>query len=290
MSNEVTVFANCQNILGEGPVWSVSQQSLYWVDIKASSLYRQSLDGKQHRLSFDKRPSALGLCDDGQLIIAFEDGIFFVDPQTGQRQLHVQLEANLANNRSNDGKVGPDGCFWVGTMDDKEQEASGSLYVIGSKQTSQKLLQDISISNTLAWDKHRKRFYFADSKEQVIWSFEYTENHPMIRKKQIFVSLKGSTFYPDGSTIDAQGNLWNAQWDGSRVVCYDPQGNILQIITLPISRPTSCCFGGPDLRTLFITTASVGLSAQQLQQEPLAGSVLQVRLPVSGNPAFIYQT
>ena len=111
-------------------------------------------------------------------------------------------------------------------MDDNEEQASGCLYTIDSKQSSQTLLQDIAISNTLAWDQNRKRFYFADSKEQLIWSFEYTENHPKIRKKQIFVSLKGSSFYPDGSTIDRQGNLWNAQWDGSRVVCYDPQGRM----------------------------------------------------------------
>ena len=272
----VSVFANANAILGEGPVWSVGKQTLYWVDIKGKDVYSKGIaDASFHKTTFDKRPSALGESKNG-LVIAFEDGLFHV--LDGQREPFCQLDEG-PENRTNDGKVAPDGSFWVGTMDDYERNKTGALYRISSDCVITKLLEGIGISNTLAWDLERNLFYFADSMEQVIWSFRYDKKQHSLTDKQQFVSLRGTRIYPDGSAIDAHGFLWNAQWDGSRVVRYSPSGDIDRIIDLPVSRPTSCCFGGPDMKTLFITSASIGIHPDE---QPLAGSVFSIKVDVPG--------
>ena len=272
-------FSMPQNILGEGPLWDAESQALWWVDIHGKTIFRQAWNQSQAEShSFEKRPTALGFSNDKQLIIAFEDGIFRWSPSTQRTPLKMLNER--ASNRTNDGKVGPDGQFWFGTMDDEEQLDSGALY---SLSTSGQLTQHqahIGISNTFAWSPDGQWFYFADSKAQRIYQYPVTSSG--LGTAEIFVDLQGTSIYPDGSCIDSEGCLWNAQWDGHRVVRYAPDGSILQIVSLPVQRPTSCCFGGPEGSHLFVTTASVGLTESDMAAQPLAGKVLVIETNATG--------
>ena len=253
----VDIFDNSRCILGEGPIWDSTRQELRWVDIKARKIYAKTLDGG--RTSFlitPKMPSALGLCDSGSIIVAHQDEIILLEsPEKilapiGERE----------HNRSNDGKIGPDGRFWFGTMDDNEELDSGCLYSWHPDTGLKCHLRGINISNTFVWSPDARYMYFADSKLQLIWRFTFNIQTSSISKKpDVFVSLKGTQFYPDGSAMDAAGYLWNAQWGGSRVVRYSPEGREDFVVDLPVSQPTSCCFGGENLEYLFVTSASVGV-------------------------------
>ena len=275
----MTAFSTQRNILGEGPMWDEKGNALWWVDIHGKKLFRQEWGKSEAEVfTFDKRPTAFGRIDEQSLIIAFEDGIFRGAP--GSERLLISATEERPHNRSNDGKMGPDGCFWFGTMDDEEQLDSGALYSLSAEGHLKKHQENIGISNTFAWSPDSKFFYFADSKAQQIYRFPFSSAG--LGPREVFVDLQGTSIYPDGSCMDSEGCLWNAQWDGHRVVRYSPSGEIIQVISLPVQRPTSCCFGGPEGRHLFITSASVGLSEEELLSQPLAGRVLVIETNTTG--------
>ena len=276
------IFDSTNCILGEGPLWV--HDRLFWVDIKDYSiLCKENAQTAATRWKFDSRPTALGKVqnDSNLIIVAFEDGVYFFDILSGKRSLLKRYEIP-STDRSNDGSVAPDGSFWIGTMDDDEKEKSGCLLRFGG-ESFDILLRDIGISNTIVWSPDNRYFYFADSMEQTIWKFEM-DNNGSISNQTEFVSLKGSHFYPDGSAIDAQGYVWNAQWGGSRVVRYSPKGAIDTIISLPVSQPTCCAFGGLECDTLFVTSASIGV------EEELAGNTFILQGVPRGFPenSFVY--
>ena len=277
----MTAFSRVRNILGEGPLWDAATQSLWWVDIHGKQILRQAWGSNRAEVyQLEQRPTALGQIDHERLMVAFEDGIFNWSPNRA-RELITQV-AERPQNRSNDGKMGPDGRFWFGTMDDEERIDSGALYSIGVDQELTMHQDKIGISNTFAWSPDGRFFYFADSKAQLIYRYPFSTAG--LGKPEIFVDLRGTEFYPDGSCMDAEGCLWNAQWDGHRVVRYAPSGQVMDMISLPVQRPTSCCFGGPEGQHLFITSASVGLSEADLAEQPLAGHVLCIKTNTEGMP------
>ena len=257
------VFDSTKCILGEGPLWI--QDRLYWVDIKDYTLHSKRLDEmSSQKWKFSSRPTALGkVKGKTDIIIAFEDGVYLFDVVSGKRSLLDNLTIP-STDRSNDGAVGPDGSFWIGTMDDREKEKSGCLLRYDGN-TFDVLLKDIGISNTVVWSPDHRYFYFADSMEQVIWKFEMNSNGSISNQTE-FVSLKGTHCYPDGSAVDSEGYLWNAQWGGSRIVRYSPSGTVDTIVHVPVSQPTCYAFGGKDYDNLFVTSASIGVD------EELAGN------------------
>ena len=173
-------------------------------------------------------------------------------------------------------------------MDDNETEISGALYSWDGESFN-RVLEGIGISNTLAWSPCGRYFYFADSKEQTIWRFDFDQDAGVLTNRRIFVSLKGTDIYPDGSAVDSDGFLWNAQWDGWRVVRYAPDGTVNKIVALPVQRPTSCIFGGKKKNKLLITSAHIGLSPKERSQQPHAGDVLVIETDVVGKDGVIFQ-
>lgn len=268
---DIQVFDDVHCVLGECPIWI--QEKLFWVDIKSSKIFQKGLqDAKASFWMYEDRPSALGLIAgmEDKIIVAFEKGIYHVDCISGERILIKELNGR-PKNRSNDGAIGPDGAFWLGTMDDDEREQTGELLCFdGQNLIVHK--RDIGVSNTFVWSPDGRFFYFADSQKQVIWRFSFDADG-CLSDQQEFVSLKGTNIYPDGSAIDIEGYLWNAQWDGGRIVRYSPTGSVDKIIQLPVSRPTCCAFGGINRDILFVTSASIGVS---IQDEPLAGRTLMI--------------
>ena len=271
--------------LGEVPVWDVAEQALYWVDIEGRRLRRfDHTSGKVDEWIFPERICSFALRERGGLICALASGLIFFDPATGRIDCIARPEAHIPRNRFNEGKCDRQGRFWVGTMDDRLSEHTGALYRVDVDLTITQVETGIGISNSLAWSPDEKTFYFADTMDSAIHAYDFDRDTGAISRKRLFASTKGSAAAPDGSTIDAEGFLWNAQWDGWRLVRYAPDGKVDRIVDLPVQKPTSCMFGGPDLKTLYVTTAIWDLEGEALSRQPLAGSLLAIDVEVPGLP------
>lgn len=267
--------------LAEGPFWSKAEQALYWVDIPACQVWRweQASNVYQH-WTLPKKVSSVFTTHSDRLLVTMSDGVAYLDKKSGDLEYLCLIDEDLEGNRCNDAKCDPEGILWVGTMEDAEENVTGRLWRVFPDGTKQLMLDDLGISNTFAWDLTRSRMYFGDSMKGEVYAFPYP-NFSDVRPDGVFFSTpEGSG--PDGSTIDSEGCLWNAQWDGSRVVRYSPEGEILQVIELPFAKPTSCVFGGVEGKTLFITSASVNTSDEVLATQPLAGHVIALEMEVSG--------
>ena len=276
--------------LAEGPFWSQSEQALYWVDIPACQVWRwhQESNECQH-WTLPKKVSAVFTTQSDRLLVALADSVAYLDKATGELEYLCDLDTDIPGNRSNDAKCDPNGVLWLGTMDDAEEIASGRLWKITAEGKKTLMLEGVGIANTLAWDESRGRFYFGDSMTRKVHAFPYPEFYDVRNQKAFFEVKEG--IGADGSCIDAEGCIWNANWNGSRIVRYNPDGEVLQTIELPLSKPTSCVFGGPDGNTLFITSASVATSDSELVEKPLSGHVIAIdlkeamSLDVTGEPS-----
>lgn len=280
--SELNLVVNQKNILGESPLWSSFNNGIYWVDIKSKKLFFYSSFSGLESWQFNKMPSAISECVDKNLVIALEDEVIKFDPVNGKKLHITDLDKDRPGNRSNDGKADEYGNLWIGTMQNDPVQKSGRLWKINAAGQKTQILDGIGISNTLAWDTELKRFYFADSMDGVIYKFPINEDESL-GAQEIFVKSETEHWVPDGSTIDAEGYLWNAQWDGSRVVRYAPDGQIDCILQVPVKRPTSCTFGGPDMTTLYITSAATHCS-----DDTLGGALFSIETSVQGLTANLY--
>lgn len=283
--SDIRLLVDARNTLGEVPVWDVAEQALYWVDIERCRLHRRDhASGALRTWDFPERIGSFALREQGGLICAFETGFAFFDPVTGAIDWIAKPEAMIARNRFNDGKCDRSGRFWAGTMDDRLSEHTGSLYRLDPDLSVHRMDGAIGISNSLAWSPDERSFYFADTLDGLIYAYDYDARSGGIANRRVFASTAEQPGSPDGSTIDADGYLWNAQWGGSRIVRYAPDGSIDRIVMLPVQYPTSCMFGGPELATLFVTSAVWDLSREALEAQPWAGGVLAFEPGVQGLP------
>jgi sugar lactone lactonase YvrE len=268
-------------VLGEGPIWDEAGQRLYFVDIEGCALLWRDADGASGRLAIDGRLCAVAPRAIGGLIAATPRGIETLDPDTGTRALLFALEPDRPGNRPNDGKCDPQGRFWVGTMDDTEQDVSGALHRVSATGPEQ-VLGDIGIANGLGWSPDGRLMYFTDSMRSTIWRFAFEPTTGALSARSVFRAVPEAEGWPDGLCVDAEGFVWSAHWDGARVTRYAPDGTIDCVIALPVPRVTSCCFGGAELDTLFITTARIGLDDEALAQAPLSGGLFALKPGVRG--------
>lgn len=269
---------HCQNVLGESPLWDPARKTLFWVDIDLGLLYEyqpNSFGLKAHPIG--QKSGCIALTGTDQLLLATEYGFAFYIPGDLAPDNFLDVIPEGQGIMFNDGKVSPEHEFWVGS---KGPRGSSKLYRLSDDLKCSVLLDDISISNGIGWSLDGRFFFHTDSLDRAI--YRYTLNGKEFSNKKIFYTPPAGT--PDGLTIDAEGNLWVAIWDGGRVVRLSPEGDELAQILLPVSRPTSVTFGGELLRTLFITSASVDLPSNQLAAEPYAGSLFTIDLPVTGLP------
>jgi len=272
---EVSVLADRRCELGEGVLWHEGRQELFWFDILQKTMMACDAEGKNFRTyALSKMASAAAVIDKMRLMVAFEDGLEIFDLEGETFSPYLPLERDNLLTRSNDGRCDPWGRFWLGTMGKNAEDGAGAIYMI--ERGKVKTLQTkISIPNSIAFSPDRKRAYFADSKEQEIFFFDLDPISGEVGRVHSFVSLKGSEISPDGSVVDENGCLWNAQWDGERVVCYAPNGTISQIVPLPVQRPTCPAFGGQDRKTLFVTSAYEGLGSDHAAENGMTLKLLQ---------------
>jgi len=282
---EVRIGAKAANILGEVPLWDVATQTLWWTDIEGRLLQR--LDHASGEVSVWPLPERLGsyaLRETGGLVCAFASGLAFYDPDSGRIDWIARPEADRPRNRFNDGKTDRQGRFWAGTMDDRLSERTGALYRLDPDLSVHRVEDGIGISNALCWSPDDATFYFADTMVEEIWQYSFNAESGAIGNRRLFATTLDQPGQPDGSTIDAEGYMWNAQWDGWRLVRYAPDGAIDRVVELPVQKPTSVIFGGTDLKTLYVTTAIWDLKGEALAAQPLAGSLLAVDVGVAGLP------
>jgi len=272
-----------RNILGEVPLWSEKEQVLYWIDVRRPALYAyRPSDASMQTWSFSEPIGSYCLRSNGGMLLAMKSGLFAFDQTTGKTERLCDPEPDLPNNRLNDGKCDRQGRFWVGSMNDGDRLPTGSLFMFGHDLTCRRALQGITIPNSLAWSPDGRTMYFSDTPTLRILAYDYDPASGTLTGERLFADLSGHPGRPDGSTVDADGCLWNAEVRGSRVVRYTPDGRVDRIITLPVSGVTSCAFGGPGMKTLYITTATQRLSKDELAREPLAGGLFAVDVDVGG--------
>ncbi|MCR9269779.1 MAG: SMP-30/gluconolactonase/LRE family protein [Hyphomonadaceae bacterium] len=271
-------------MLGEGPLWSPSEGFLWWVDIKRAKLHRHNpKTGNTRRYDLPLHASALALAEGGLIMIGdLEVGRY--DTATEHYECITKIN-DQPGFRTNDAGIAPDGSLWFGTMDNAEELPEGQYYRLAPDQTLDRIgLPEVLVTNTFQFSPDGTTFYTSDSAEQMILAYTYDRETGALSNRRVFASTLEAGCYPDGSAIDADGYLWNAQWAGSRVVRYAPDGSIDRIVKLPVSRPSSCAFGGPDLKTLYITSARVGLSDAALDRQPMAGSLFALDVDTPGLP------
>lgn len=285
MRTEWQCLVQAQDVLGECTLWCEREQVLWWIDSRAPALYRHSpARGETTALRLPEVIGSFCLRQGEGMVAALASGLHFLDPRTGALDPIAAPETALPENRFNDGRCDRGGRFFAGTMSDVRREPVGSLYRLDPDLRCTRLRGGIIVPNSIAWSPDNRRMYFADTYRAQILVYDYDMDTGAIANERLFVDAAGHPGRPDGSCVDADGCLWNAEYGGARVVRYTPAGRRDRVLALPVSNPTCCCFGGPALDTLFISSARQRLTPEQLAAQPLAGSVFAARPGVTGLP------
>ena len=277
----VDCVADVKALLGEGPVWVERDRSLYWVDIKGRRIFRQALDGALTSWEPPLRIASLAPREAGGFVAGTDQGFAWVDPDQGHYDVFARPEADRPGNRFNDGKVDRAGRFWAGTMDDNERAASGALYRLDPGREPVRVDDDYRVTNGPAFSTDGRILYHNDSARQVVYAFDLDESGA-VSNKRVFAQFGDRDGYPDGMTVDSEGCLWIAFWDGWCLRRLSPAGKCVSTLELPVQRPTSCAFGGPALDRLYITSARVGLDPSALAGQPQAGGLFLACPGVTG--------
>ena len=288
MSNDVKILFNNHALVGEGALWDEEQGVLYWVDILSNKLYiYDPASGENRAFDVGQHVGTVVLRKSGGVMLAVYDGFASYDWASKSLTLLADPEADLPNNRFNDGKCAPAGRFWAGTMAYTDQTTQGSLYRMDADLSVHKMLGDIAISNGIVWSADKKTMYYIDSLAFNVRAFDYDNATGAISNERVVVRVAKELGLPDGMAIDAEDKLWVAHFGGSAVRRWDPTtGQLLTTIELPAKQITSCAFGDANLDTLYITSAANGMDAAALAKEPAAGALFSVKPGVRGVTSY----
>lgn len=287
---EVECVSECPSLLGEGPMWSPRDEALYWVDILTPAIHcfntatRTDTETKLGSMVSLAIPKATG-----GLLVATPGGLMTYDVDSKRLQAFCHPESDRPGNRYNDGKCDRMGRLWVGTLDIGTAANRGNLFKVEADGSWKKMDSGLTVANGMGWSPDNRHMYFTDSMRRTIYRYDFDLRLGEIANRQPFITLDPNDGTPDGLTVDADGCIWVAVWDAWRVSRYSPEGKEIMRIKMPVPRPTSCCFGGENLDTLYITSASVRLNSEVLAAAPLSGSLFAIRVPgVRGLPETIF--
>ena len=285
--NEVDIAYKCKNTLGEGITFSSKDQTLYWLDVNnTSKLYKFNLTNQQKDFfEIPEIATATTIKSENEIILVSNNGINLFDTNNKKFERILNIENKFLHTRSNDGASDVMGRLWFGTMQnnfDKDGESIpikeniGKLYRVDKDNIITIVEDNIGIPNTFVWSPDNKNFYFTDTLDGNIMKYDYDVETGNLSNKQFFANFDRG--FPDGSTMDTDGCLWNCRWGGSCVVRYTPSGEVDQVIEMPVENITNCVFGGKDLKTLFITSAN----NPGKNQHELDGSLFSINLNYQG--------
>lgn len=271
-------------LLGENPVWSSREQALYWIDILAGLLHRYTpSNGSDRTWKVGEEIHALSLDVDGRPVVAIGNRLLRVEGASGSLTECARFEGWNADCRFNDCTTDADGRLWIGSMDRRGQRPLGRLLRVDAGGNVVVALEGLTISNGPAFTAGGKRLYIADSPRREIYAVEIAADGATT-DRQVFVRMGDKEGYPDGMAVDVEDHLWVAHYDGWRISRFDPSGKCVASVRFPVARVTACAFGGHEMRTLYVTTASDGLSVEDRRRQPLAGHLFAVALNVAGLP------
>ena len=275
MISEVEIAVNLQSTLGEGAIWDDKNKCLYWVDILKGLVHKYDLIKANHETKeIGGFVGSVVPVNQNEIVLLVNREFVRYNWSTGEKSILGNVEKDRKGNRFNDGKCDPAGRFWAGTMALDEAKGAGGLYCLNNDLSIDKKLKDISISNGIVWTSDQQTMYYIDTPTMEVWAFDYDITSGDITNKKVVVKVDKKEGFPDGMTIDHEDKLWIAHWGGKQIARWDPKnGEKLLSIPVPVSHITSCAFGGKNLDQLYITCAREGLSSEQLEQEPLAGSL-----------------
>jgi sugar lactone lactonase YvrE len=284
---DATCILDGRFMLAESPVWSANDQKLWFVDIHAPNLHR--FDPATQKLETWEMPTALGSIAPTrghELLLARRDGIWLFDPVTETESL---LAASpLEDARFNDGRCDRQGRFWVGGMTDDRQPDTALYRLDGDRVLRQGLVGAIAISNGLAWSPDGTVMYHADTPTMCVWAYDYDVKTAAISSRRLFLDLRDTAERPDGATVDSAGNYWVALYGAGKVGQFSPDGVRLREVRVPANATTMPCFGGPDFKTLYITTARQRHTSEDLAKTPLAGGIFAIPVEIPGLPEVAF--
>jgi sugar lactone lactonase YvrE len=301
-NNQAELFIQMRCELGEGPFWDEKTGRLHWLDILNGTVFRTSVTAGNHGPIEAFTPSSLvaavGLRKDGGCVASTDRGLGLFDlPMPGtavsEPEKPVAIPFTLVARPGfdtakvvyNDGKCGPDGAFWAGSKDRAHKDGLGLLERVGADGKTDVLERDLVISNGLGWSPDLRRFYLTDSPRRAIYRYDYDAATGSLSNRTLWIDTTGQDEVPDGLAVDSEGCVWSARWGGARLLRYSPDGVEIGEVSVPgVSQVSSCCFGGSDMKTLFITSALEGFSPARRDREALAGSVFAFDAGVRGLP------
>lgn len=287
---DIRVLVPAGNLIGESPVWSVREQALYWVDVEGKLVQRfHPATGDIARWTMPEVTSCIGLRGRGGLVAGTRTGLVFLDTTAGAVTPIVHPEADMPGNRFNDGKVDRAGRFWAGTKNIANgPETTGSVYRLDSNLEVHRIDRGISCVNGIAWSPDDRIMYLCDTWPRRIYAYDFEPGAGIASHRRLFAALASEDGYPDGLTVDAEGFVWNAHYDGWRITRYAPDGRVDTVVRMPVQHVTSLTFGGADLRTLFVTSASLRLTPEARERQPEAGHVLAFEPGATGLPEPLF--
>jgi len=283
---DIECVVDAKALVGEGLVWDPTAQCLWWIDIWGKRIHRYAPSSSSTEIfGTPHPPGCLAVRHSGGLVVAMGDGFYFFDPASKRFQHVVDAEAHVKETRMNDGKTDRQGRFWSGTVFDVEGVASrpiGALYRLDHDLSCHRMVDTVGCSNGLAWSPDSRTMYFTDSCTPYVWAWDFDETTGQLQNRRVFIDLSSVSGAADGATVDAEGCYWLTLPLNSQVQRYDPDGSLMRTIKLPTDAPTCCEFGGNDLGTLYVTTATLRRTPLQLKDQPLAGGLFAMDVDVKG--------
>jgi sugar lactone lactonase YvrE len=275
-------------MLGEGPVYDDRRDALFWCDILGKAIHVHRLhDGSTETWKFDSEVCSLGLAETGRLVVALRHEVGLFDPEAKIYERVAEIEAGNPDTRLNDGKVGPDGAFWVGSMDDRDvarKDPIGSLYRVDAAGLVERKVSEVVVSNGLAFSNDGTVMFHSDSRGPWIDRWDFDPATGAISGRRRIAMLDDEIGRPDGGATDVTGGYWSAGVSAGRLNRFSAEGELIESYPVPVAAPTMPCFGGPGLTRLFLTSLRVGRSPELLERYPLTGFVVVADSPVAGAP------
>jgi L-arabinonolactonase len=274
---------DCRNHHGEGVLWNQAESRVWWTDIEGRALWSYDpLTGSSECREMGERVCCFAPRRDGGLIVAYADRVALLDDQSGSEEIIVRFEPENENTRLNDGRTDRQGRLIVGGMNEGTGAADSSVLSIDTDLSVRTVVRGVSCANSTCFSPDGGTMYFADTPDREVVAFDYDGETGKLSNRRRHASFEDEPGLPDGSCVDAEGGVWNAEWEGRRVVRIAPNGVIDQVIDVPVWKPTCCAFGGPNLDTLFITTSRLMSDDDVLSNEPESGGLFAIQPGVRG--------